>query len=129
MRVVIVSVAALAVLGGLALVASRLAGTFEQLRAVAEVQPAAVTASAARPENAPAPRGEAMKRGAGVGEPPPAELSADAHTPAGNGGDEHLLRMLAADPEFARAADELLNDPDPQTRDEARQLLRDLGVP
>jgi len=120
---VIVSVVALAGLGALALIVSRLAGTFEQLQAVARVQPAPAAASAVRPENAPAPRGEAVERVAEVGEAPPTEPSADA-----NGGDEHILRMLAADPEFARAADELLNDPDPQTQEEARLLLRDLGV-
>ena len=122
MRVVIVSVAALAGLGALALVGSRLAGAFEQLQAVAEVQPTPVAASAARPEIAP--RGEAVElvaEAGGLAAPTTSEAPTD-------GGDEHILRMLAADPEFARAADELLNDPDPQTQEEARLLLRDLGV-
>jgi hypothetical protein len=42
--------------------------------------------------------------------------------------DTHLKRLLVADPLFMRSADELLNDPDPQVRLEARQLLRDLGA-
>jgi hypothetical protein len=121
--IVIVSVAAAACAGALALVVARLAGTFEQLQTAARVQPAQV-------------RGEAVARAAEVGDvaapaasaTPPTESSTEAYRPAASGGDEHILKMLAADPEFARGATELLNDPDPQARDEARLLLRELGV-
>jgi hypothetical protein len=120
---VIVSVAAVACSGALALVVARLAGTFEQLRAAARVQPAQV-------------QGEAVALVAEVGDvaapaasaTPPTERSTEVYRPAASGGHEHILKMLAADPEFARAAAELLNDPDPQVRDEARLLLRNLGV-
>ncbi len=60
----------------------------------------------------------------------PAACAADEIEPAvaaSNGG-EHILRALAQDPDFMRAADELSQDPDPQTRQEARQLLRELGA-
>jgi hypothetical protein len=43
-------------------------------------------------------------------------------------GDEQILRWLAADPEFQRAADELLRDPDPAARRESAEFLRQLGV-
>ena len=115
----IVSVVALAGLGALAFVAARIAGAFGQLQAVAVVQPAHTPSLSAG--------GASMAGGAVVvNAEPPAEVPADAGTPDGSGGDEHILRALAADPEFARAADELLNDPDPQTRADAQQLLRDL---
>jgi hypothetical protein len=126
--------AALAGLGALALalVVSRLAGAFEQLQSVAGVTPGRTLYVPADGASAPAPDEAAPAmtettdvagRAASV-EPPP-EPSTEA--PAASG-DEHILRALAANPEFARAAEGLLNDADPQTRDEARQLLRDLGV-
>jgi len=43
-------------------------------------------------------------------------------------GDGQILRWLAADPEFQRAADELKRDPDPEVRREAAQFLSELGV-
>jgi hypothetical protein len=118
---VIVSVAALAGLGALAFMGTRIAGAFGQLQAVAPAQTA---------------RGPSLPVGGASAAPPRrdeaaalAPETAEVAAPAASGGDEHILRALAADPEFARAADELLNDPDPQTRAEARVLLRDLGVP
>jgi len=42
--------------------------------------------------------------------------------------DEHILRALAQDADFRRAADELLQDPDPQTQQEARHLLGEVGA-
>jgi hypothetical protein len=38
------------------------------------------------------------------------------------------LSALAADPDFQRAADELLRDADPAVQREAQEFLRDLGV-
>lgn len=43
-------------------------------------------------------------------------------------GDEHIMRALAADAEFARAAALLLQDPDSAVRAEAQLLLRELGL-
>jgi hypothetical protein len=43
-------------------------------------------------------------------------------------GDEQIRRWLAGDPELRRAAAELVNDPDPALRGEARQLLSELGL-
>jgi hypothetical protein len=42
-------------------------------------------------------------------------------------GDQQILRWLATDPEFQRAADELLRNPDPAARREAAEFLRQLG--
>ena len=119
---------ALAGVGALVLLGARLAGAFEQLRAVAAVEPTTAAVSAARLESVAAPRGRELAAGAVVpaapaeaAEPPP-----DTRAVAASG-DAHILRMLAADPEFARAADELLNDPAVDAQ-EARQLLRDFGV-
>ena len=140
MRVAIVSVAVLAGIGALAFVGLRLAGTFGQVGAMVRVQPVRADVSAARADGDSAPRGETVERVAGehdlavrdrnaaaasVGDAVPRDAPAAASP---NGGDEHILRMLAADPELARAADELLDDPDPRARQEAEQLLRDLGV-
>ena len=38
------------------------------------------------------------------------------------------MRALVQNPDFMRAAEELLQDPDPQTQQEARLLLRELGA-
>ena len=126
--VTIASVATLAGVGALLLAGARLVGAFEQLRAVAAVPPAPTVASARRAETAAAPRDRepVAEMSAAAAPVTVAEASTDARAAAASG-DEHILRMLAADAEFARAAEQLLNDPDVEPQ-EARQLLRDLGV-
>jgi hypothetical protein len=42
-------------------------------------------------------------------------------------GDPQIMRWLAEDAELARAADELLRDPDPAVQAEARAFLRAVG--
>jgi len=42
--------------------------------------------------------------------------------------DEQVMQWLAADPELQRAADELLRDPDPAVRRDARAFLREIGA-
>jgi hypothetical protein len=122
MRVLIAGVVAFVGLG--ALVAVRVSGAVGQLEALGAVQrePRSAKVEAASEAHDGERRALAMP-------PASAEATPPAPVPAPTtGGDEHILRMLASDPEFARAADELLADPDPDTQREARQLLRDLGV-
>ena len=111
-----------------------LGGAFGQLSLVVDsLSSAGVAASAARDLEAPssdalepqldAPNLETVDQYAG----PDAALAAGVLV--ADDGDEHIKQWLAADPEFQRAADELLHDPDPQVQQEARQLLLELGAP
>ena len=117
LRPVVVFTAVVAGIGALGTFAFvRLAGTLEQLHAI-DVAPASTSDLASPPSRAIAPQ---------FSEPSPAEVAV-AVEPVADNGDEQIKAWLAADPEFQRAADELLNDPDPQVQAEARELLRQLG--
>ena len=118
LRPVVIFTAVVAGIGALGTFAFvRLAGTLEQLHAI-DVAPASTSDLASPPSRAIAPQSSSE----------PAELAVqETSVPAADGGDEQIKAWLAADPDFQRAATELLNDPDPQVREEARALVRDLG--
>jgi hypothetical protein len=61
-------------------------------------------------------------------EPPVHSTNDEEPAIAASSGDEHIMRALVQNPDFMRAAEELLQDPDPQTQQEARLLLRELGA-
>jgi hypothetical protein len=120
LRPVVVFTAVVAGIGALGTFAFvRLAGTLEQLHAI-DVAPASTSDVASPPSRAIAPQSSSE---------PLAQIAEIAEVTASvaDGGDEQIKAWLAADPEFQRAASELLNDPDPQVQEEARALLRDLG--
>lgn len=118
-------VGVLVALGVLAAVLARLGGALAQLRTL-DVQ--ATPVAAALPEDA--------ADASVLGEAPAPLVASEARADFGDeerparvaSGDAHIMRALAADPEFQRAAADLLHDPDPAAQAEARQLLRELGV-
>jgi hypothetical protein len=120
-------VAGLAALGGFAF--ARLGGTLAQLQAI-DVPVATSSPSGAAARDALPARDAAQPSSSTSPSPQrdvPEGVAADGED-AEISGDAHITQALAADPEFMRSAEELLNDPDPQVRLEARQLLRDLGA-
>jgi hypothetical protein len=120
LRLVVLFTAVVAGIGALGTFAFvRLAGTLEQLHAI-DVAPASASGVASPPSRAIAPQSSSE----------PAEIAevAEVAAPVADSGDEQIKAWLVADAEFQRAASELLNDPDPKVQEEARALLRDLGV-
>jgi len=127
---VIVTATALA-LAGVAVALARLGATVGQLRAL-EYAPAPIHSAAgtsAAPGDgaqlqlaAPTPSSTAVVA-------PPANAAPDeAAAFTAVDGDEHITRELAQNPDFRRAAEELLQDPDSAVQAEARELLRQLGA-
>jgi len=123
-------VVGLGTLGAFAFV--RLGGALGQLQAIdvtlsSARERALPSSDAAPPRLDEASSATAAERG---GEPlADARVTVEeTHVPAAAGGDEHIKQWLASDPEFQRAANELLQDPDPQVQHEARRLLRELGA-
>lgn len=127
MRPLVVLSAAIA-LGVLAAALARLGGTLTQLRAldlpatpVAAVLPD--TAGDASEAHAPtAPAADVVMNDA------PVDSGNEQAAASSASGDAHIMRALTQDPDFQRAAAELLQDPDPAVQAEARQLLRDLAA-
>lgn len=122
--------AALIALAALAAPAAmRLHASLEQLWSLGPLRRAR---AADAPVHAPAPAareaGEATPNEAHAGEAEESAVETEPHALGGFGADEHIARALAANPEFQRAAEELLLDPDPEVRREARKLLRELGA-
>jgi hypothetical protein len=101
----------------------RLGGTLAQLRAIEA--PAAVRIDV-REASTVAPRESAAATPQVPTERAPLDDVSGAHAILVS--DRHILRALADDAEFKRAAAELLQDRDPAVRAEAEQLLRDLGL-
>jgi hypothetical protein len=136
------SIVALFVVAGFGAVAAfgvvRLGGALEQLRALAaRAEGSAVGAANAwgvnAVDSANAVGSESAPGSARVAGSEPSDLPAQprggaAPAPPEPAADRHITQRLVSDPEFMRAADELLRDPDPHTQREARELLRALGA-
>jgi hypothetical protein len=122
----------IAALGAVAIV--RLGGALQQLRAVDVPISSASSRSTPSSGDAPPTSREWQTSSMPALEPglvTPAEATRDAQkasVAAAGDSDEHIKQWLAADPEFQRAAADLLNEPDRQVQQEARQLLRELGA-
>lgn len=106
----------------LALSLVRLGDSLAQLRAV-EAPRAARSDAGERPPVEPSRAGVTAPKQLITVTPP--EVSGPYEEAAG---DENILRALTQDPDFQRAAAELLQDPDAAVRAEAEVLLRDLGL-
>ena len=130
--VTVITLTGVAALGAVAIV--RLGGALEQLRAVDVPISTASSGSMAPPGDAP-PRSRERETSSTPALVPGLETPAEAtrvaqraSTAAAGGSDEHIKQWLAADPEFQRAAADLLNEADAQVQQEARQLLREIGA-
>jgi hypothetical protein len=130
-RPLVIGTATVIVLAGVAVALARLGGTVGQLRAL-EYAPAPIANAAgtsAAPNDAtqlqlapPTPSSNAIVA------PSTNAAPDDAAGFTAASGDEHLTRALAQNPDFARAAAELLQYPDSAVQAEARELLRQLGA-
>ncbi len=127
MRPFVIGAVTMIALVAVAAALARLGGTVGQLRAL-EVAPRSQVLDAAQPQLAAPISAPISARDSDDEDQPPAGIAADKDVARTAGGDEHITRWLAEDPEFARAAEELLQDPNPAVQLEARELLRELGA-
>jgi hypothetical protein len=130
-RPLVIGTATVIALVGVAVALARFGGTVGQLRALehapAPIQSAAGTRAAPSDATQLQPAAPAPSSSAIVA--PPANAASDeAAGFSAASGDEHLTRALAQNPDFARAAAELLQDPNPAVHAEARELLQQLGA-
>lgn len=121
----LVVVGVVVALGVLAAALARLGGTLAQLRALD--LPAAPGAAVVHESSSDASVLLETAVPMGASEASAEYGSAELAPQMTSAGDQHIMRALVADPEFQRAAAELLQDPDPAVHAEARQLLHDLG--
>ena len=133
MRPLIIAAAAVVALSAVAL--GRLGQTLGQITAIEVPSPPAALSAVAEAGTRELASDAAQSQlatqtpAADAGNEPPVHSTNDEEPAvAASSGDEHIMRALVQNPDFMRAAEELLQDPDPQTQQEARLLLRELGA-
>ena len=128
MRPMIVIAASVGI-GVVALIGTRLVGSISHVTTIASALPKSSVSTRhepAFPAAVPATRLETAIAGFASAQIDAEELAlVDEPTSAS---DEQVMRWLAADPELRRAADDLLRDPDPGVRREARAFLQEIGA-
>ena len=80
---------------------------------------------------APAPASDAapeVLRPSTVDAPPPAAPSANASTPSQHVSDAQILALLDAHPELRASIEALMNEPDPNVRQESAALVLELAA-